>query len=116
MRPHLLQDLGQSSNSPVPASLIKEQVYVYVYGRATQLASLMKEQVYVWERARNSLVFATLIKDGNVCVYVWRAAWRHCDSGNQAYLSLSHGRCPLFIEQCRRKLPGGLAPRVFDFK
>ena len=86
MRPHLLQDLGQSSNSPVPASLIKEQVYVYVYGRATQLASLMKEHVYVWERARNSLVFATLIKDGNVCVYVWGAAWRHCDSGNQAYM------------------------------
>jgi len=52
MRPHLLQDLGQSSNSPVPASLIKEQVYVYVYGRATQLASLMKEQVYVYVYVR----------------------------------------------------------------
>ena len=48
MRPHLLQDPGQSSNCPVLASLIKEQVYVYVYGRATQLASMIKEQVYVY--------------------------------------------------------------------
>ena len=66
MWPHLLQDLGQSSNSLVPASLIKEQVYVYVYGRATQLASLMKEQVYVY-------------------VYVRGAAWWQCDSENQAF-------------------------------
>ena len=67
MRPHLLQDPGQSSNCPVLASLIKEQVYVYVYGRATQLASMIKEQVYVY-------------------VYVRGAAWRHCDSENQAYI------------------------------
>ena len=66
MRPHLLQDPGQSSNCPVLASLIKEQVYVYVYGRATQLASMIKEQVCVY-------------------VYVRGAAWWQCDSENQAF-------------------------------
>ena len=54
MRPHLLQDPGQSSNCPVLASLIKEQVYVYVYGRATQLASMIKEQVCVYVYVRGA--------------------------------------------------------------
>jgi len=85
MWPHLLQDPGQSSNCPVLASLIKEQVYVYVYGRATQLASMIKEQVYVYVYGRATQLASLMKEQVYVYVYVRGAAWWQCDSENQAF-------------------------------